>query len=71
MNSLSYERRAVGPELTTKYSFRALLSRSLPRRTTARLRRKGPLWAALAVLVLASDLLLAWLAWIAVDFVVK
>jgi hypothetical protein len=67
MNSLSYERRAVG---TAKYSFMALLGRLL-RRMTARLRRKEPFWAALVLLVLAADLLFAWLAWIAVDFVVS
>ncbi|GLR87102.1 hypothetical protein GCM10007857_38130 [Bradyrhizobium iriomotense] len=71
MNSLPYERRAVGHGPTAKYSFMASLSRSLSRRMMARLRRRGPLWAGLALLVLAADVLLAWLAWIAVDFVVK
>jgi hypothetical protein len=70
MTLLSYARKVVGPEPATKYSFMALLTRSLPRRITARLRHKGPLWAALVLFVLAADLLLAWLAWIAVDFVV-
>lgn len=37
-----------------------------------RLRRKGPLlWAMLALLVLAADLLLALLAWLAVDLVMS
>ncbi|VIO73415.1 hypothetical protein CI1B_49910 [Bradyrhizobium ivorense] len=33
-----------------------------------RLRRKGPSWAGLALLLLAADLLLALAAWGAVDF---
>ena len=69
MNTLSHERRAVGHGLTAKYSFMVLLG--LSRRMIARLRRKGPFWAGLVLFVLAADLLLAWLAWIAVDFVVK
>ena len=41
-----------------------------PQQKPARLRRKGPmLWAALALLVLAADFMLASLAWLAVDFV--
>lgn len=71
MNSPSFRRGAVACELTATYSFLPLLLRPLPRQTTARLRRKGPLWVALALLVLAADSLLAWLAWIAVDFVLK
>jgi hypothetical protein len=70
MNFLSFRKSAVGPEHAAKYAF--LSFRPQPRQMTPRLRRKGPLWtAALVVLFLATDLLLAWLAWIAVDFVVK
>jgi hypothetical protein len=72
MNSLSFRKSAVGPEHAAKYAFLSLVSRPQLRQMTPRLRRKGPLWtAALVVLFLATDLLLAWLAWIAVDFVVK
>jgi hypothetical protein len=71
MKSLSIQSGAVDAGLTAGYSFLPSLPHPLPRQTTARLRRKGPLWVALALLVLAADSLLAWLAWVAVDFVLK
>ena len=45
------------------------LAACLTQQKPARLRRKGPvLWIVLALLVLAADFLLAYLAWLAVDF---
>ncbi|MEN3351372.1 MAG: hypothetical protein V7632_5007 [Bradyrhizobium sp.] len=45
-----------------------LLRLPSPRGWLLRLRRKGPSWAGLALLLLAADLLLAVAAWSAVDF---
>ena len=72
MNSLVLRKTALARDLTVKYAFAPTTGRvaSLPK--PARLRRKGPvLWAALALLVLAADFLLAYLAWLAVDFVMR
>lgn len=50
---------------------RASLSRSSRRSRILRLRWKSPHWAGLALLVLAADLLLAVVAWVAVDFFMR
>lgn len=44
--------------------------RLLPRPRFARLRRRGPRWALLVLLVLAIDAALAAVVWIAVDTVI-
>src|SRR5262249_46323796 len=49
--------------LAPKSSFMPLGSHPLPRRPTARLRRKRPSWAGLALLVVVVDFLLASLVW--------
>ncbi|MGY3388250.1 hypothetical protein ACVWW6_000841 [Bradyrhizobium sp. USDA 3311] len=70
MNSLVLRKTALGRDLTAKYTVAPANGRLTPQQKPARLRRKGPvLWAALALLVLAVDFLLACLAWLAVDFV--
>jgi hypothetical protein len=66
---LVLRKTALGRDLTAKYAVASPTGR-LSQQKPARLRRKGPvLWAALALLVLAADFLLACLAWLAVDFV--
>lgn len=70
MNSLVLRKAALGRDLTGKYVVAPALGRLPPQQKPARLRRKGPvLWATLALLALAADFLLAYLAWVAVDFV--
>ncbi|MET4198020.1 hypothetical protein ABIA95_002010 [Bradyrhizobium sp. LA8.1] len=70
MNSLVLRKTALGRDLTAKYAVGPATPRLSPQQKPARLRRKGPmLWAALALLVLAADFMLASLAWLAVDFV--
>ena len=54
-----------------KYPFTPLLSGQLPRQLAARLRRKPPSGTALALFILAADVALASLAWVAVDFVLQ
>ena len=69
MNSLVLRRIAFPRDLTEKAVAPGSRRLSLQQKP-ARLRRKGPvLWAALALLVLAADFLVAYLAWLAVDFV--
>jgi hypothetical protein len=69
MNSLVLRKTALDRDIAVKYTWSALGRLSL-RQKPARLRRKGPVfWAALALLVLAADFVLASLAWLAVDFV--
>jgi hypothetical protein len=70
MNSLAL-RKAV-PDCGVAATYRApfSLARLWPRQKPARLRRKGPVfWVALALVVVAADLLLACFAWLAVDLV--
>lgn len=70
MNSLVLRKTVLCRDLTRKYVVAPAFGRLPPQQKPARLRRKGPvLWAALALLALAADFLLAYLAWIAVDFV--
>lgn len=72
MNSLVLRKTALGRDIAAKYVVVPASGRALPARKAARLRRKGPLfWAALALLVLSADFLLALLAWVAVDFVMR
>ena len=72
MNSLVLRKTALARDLTVKYAFAPTTGRVAPLPKPARLRRKGPvLWAALALLVLAADFLLAYVAWLAVDFVMR
>lgn len=69
MNSLVLRKTALDRDLAAKYVASAT-DRSSSQQKPARLRRKGPvLWSTLALLVLAADFLLAYLAWLAVDFV--
>ena len=71
MNSLVLRKTALDRDIAAKYVVSAL-GRLSPRQKPARLRRKGPMfWAALALLVLAVDFVLALVAWLAVDFVMK
>ena len=68
MNSLVLRKTALDRDLAPKYA--AATGHFSPQQKPARLRRKGPVfWAALASLVLSADFLLAYLAWLAVDFV--
>ena len=70
MNSLVLRKTALGRDLAGKYVIAPVSGRLSPQQKPARLRRKGPLlWAALALFVLAADFLVAYLAWLAVDFV--
>ena len=70
MNSLVLRKTAVDRDLAAKYAAVSATGRFASQQKPARLRRKGPeLWAALVLLVLAADFLLAYLAWLAVDFV--
>ncbi|MET3909266.1 hypothetical protein ABID59_003620 [Bradyrhizobium sp. S3.3.6] len=70
MNSLVLRKTALGRDLAAKYAVSPALGRVSPQQKPARLRRKGPLfWAALALLVLSADFLLACFAWLAVDLV--
>ena len=72
MNSLVLRKTAFDRDLAAKYAVTPALGRVLPARKPARLRRRGPmLWAAFALLVLGADFLLAYLAWLAVDFVMR
>ena len=72
MNSLVLRKTALARDLTAKYAVASATSRLSSRQKPARLRRKGPLlWAALALLVLAADFLLAYLSWLAVDFMMS
>nr|QDP27121.1 hypothetical protein FNV92_10270 [Bradyrhizobium cosmicum] len=69
MNSLVLRKTALDRDLAAKYPFASATGRLSRQQKPARLRRKGPvLWTALASLVLAADFLLAYLAWLAVDF---
>lgn len=72
MNSLVLRKTALARDLTAKYAVASATSQLFSQQKPARLRRKGPLlWAALALLVLAADFLLAYLAWLAVDFMMS
>ncbi|TYM00418.1 hypothetical protein FXB40_00650 [Bradyrhizobium rifense] len=72
MNSLVLRKTALGRDVSAKIAVTPALGRILPVQRPARLRRRGPvLWAALALFVLAADFLLASLAWLAVDFVMR
>lgn len=72
MNSLVLRKTAFDRDLAAKYVVTPALGRVLPARKAVRLRRRGPmLWAAFALLVLGADFLLAYLAWLAVDFVMR
>ena len=72
MNSLALRKTAIDREFAAKYVVTPAAARFMPAQKPARLRRKGPmLWAALALLVLAADFLLALLAWLAVDLVMS
>lgn len=69
MNSLVLRKTALDRDIAPKYVVSAL-GRLSAQQKPARLRRKGPVfWAALALLVLAADFVLASLAWLAVDLV--
>jgi hypothetical protein len=61
----------AGTAPAAKYTFTPLLGGHLPRKLTARLRRKRPSGTALALFILAADVALASLAWVAVDFVLQ
>jgi len=65
MNSLLLQKGAPSSGRT------ALLARLSPRGRSARLRRKGPSWVGMALLVLIADILLAMLAWGAVGLVLN
>jgi hypothetical protein len=67
MNSAPFRWDSLAP----KYGFMPLAGRPMPPRLTARLRRKGPSWGILALLVVVVDFLLASLAWGAIDFVLQ
>ncbi|MHC2622972.1 hypothetical protein ACVIW2_005004 [Bradyrhizobium huanghuaihaiense] len=70
MNSLVLRKTALGRDLAAKYAVASATGRISSQQKPARLRRKGPaLWAALVLLVLATDFFLAYLAWLAVDLV--
>ncbi|MBB4372194.1 hypothetical protein GGD63_004998 [Bradyrhizobium sp. cir1] len=70
MNSLVLRKTALDRDLAAKDAVASATGQLSSQQKPARLRRKGPaLWAALALLVLAADFLLAYLAWLAVDFV--
>ncbi|RXT48989.1 hypothetical protein B5V03_14010 [Bradyrhizobium betae] len=72
MNALALQKTTLAPELATKYVAAPAFARLSPQPNGARLRRKGPIfWAALALLVLSADALLALLAWVAVDLVLN
>ncbi|MCS3728900.1 hypothetical protein FHR88_003954 [Bradyrhizobium betae] len=69
MNSLVLRKTALDRDLANNYAVASATGRPSQQKP-ARLRRKGPvLWTALASLVLAADFLLAYLAWLAVDFI--
>ena len=61
----------AGIALAAKYPFASLLGLHMPRQLAARLRRKRPSGTALALFILAADVALASLAWVAVDFVLQ
>jgi hypothetical protein len=70
MNSLVLRKTALGRDVAAKYTVTPAHGRMSPTAKPARLRRKGPVfWAAMALFVLSADVLLALLAWLAVDFV--
>lgn len=70
MNSLVLRKTALGRDLAAKYFVSPAPGRVSAASKPARLRRKGPMvWVALALLVLSADLLLGYLAWLAVDLV--
>ena len=70
MNSLALRKAAPGCEGRATSSVPFSLARLWPRQKPARLRRKGPVfWVALALVVVAADILLACFAWLAVDLV--
>lgn len=70
MNSLVLRKTAFARDLTGKHAVAPGSRRLALQHKPARLRRKGPvLWTALALLVLTADFLVAYLAWLAVDFV--
>lgn len=72
MNSLVLRKTALARDLTAEYADAPATNGLSSQQKPARLRRKGPmLWAALALLVLAADFLLAYLAWLAVNLVVS
>jgi hypothetical protein len=73
MNSLVLRKTALARDLTAKHVVAPATSHLFSsQQKPARLRRKGPLlWTALALLVLTADFLLAYLAWLAVDFVMS
>jgi hypothetical protein len=72
MNSLALRKIAIDRDLAAKYVATPAAGRLVPAQKPARLRRRGPVfWAALALLVLAADFLLALLAWLAVDLVMS
>jgi hypothetical protein len=72
MNSVGLRKTALGRDLAVKYPVASATGRISSQQKPARLRRRGPaLWAALVLLLLAADFLLAYLAWLAVDFVMR
>ncbi len=54
-----------------KWFSRSSLNRLSQRSKAPRLRRKGPQWARVALLVVVADILLATATWIAVDFFLR
>ncbi len=72
MNSLVLRKTALSRDLAGKYAVASARTCPLPMQKPARLRRKGPVfWAMLALVLLAADLALALLAWLAVDLVMS
>ncbi len=71
MNSLLLQKGAVSCSQSREPAFGSLLSRLARRRKAFRLRRKGPSWIGVALLVLVMDGVLAILAWGAVGLVLN
>ena len=68
MTLLLFQKSTIGPGILAKHFSRPLLKQLSQSGKALRLRRRGPQWARVALLVFVGDILLATAIWIAVDF---
>ena len=65
------QRNTIGFRIVMRNFIHLLLNKSLQAGMVLRLRRKGPQWARVALMVIVGDILLAAVAWMAVDFFLR
>jgi hypothetical protein len=71
MTLLLSQKNTIGSRILAKHFNRPLLNRLSQRWKALRLRRRGPQWARVVLLVFVGDILLATAIWIAVDFYLR